>query len=135
MVRRYIAWRNRNADNPLVRYRPEHDDHVDGLPGGEGAFLACTFWLVDALHNIGRTDEAERIFERMLSLRNDVGLLSEEYDPPPAGNWATPRRRSAWSGWSTRPASSPAPAPVPRRRRPSSTPSPDRPGSAPVGRW
>ncbi|MCW3820036.1 glycoside hydrolase family 15 protein [Micromonospora sp. DR5-3] len=65
----------------LLRYRPENDDHVDGLPGGEGAFLACTFWLVDALHNIGRAAEAQRIFERLLDLRNDVGLLSEEYDP------------------------------------------------------
>ncbi len=68
-------------DGFLLRYRPEHDDHVDGLPGGEGAFLACTFWLVDALHNVGRTAEAERIFTGLLDLRNDVGLLSEEYDP------------------------------------------------------
>ncbi|WP_406601209.1 glycoside hydrolase family 15 protein [Micromonospora yasonensis] len=65
----------------LLRYRPEHDDHVDGLPGGEGAFLACTFWLVDALHNTGRGQAAEETFTRLLDLRNDVGLLSEEYDP------------------------------------------------------
>jgi GH15 family glucan-1,4-alpha-glucosidase len=54
---------------------------VDGLPGAEGAFLACSFWLVNALHVIGDHDEAVAIFERLLALRSDVGLLSEEYDP------------------------------------------------------
>jgi GH15 family glucan-1,4-alpha-glucosidase len=54
---------------------------VDGLPGAEGAFLACSFWLVNALHLIGEHDEAVSIFERLLSLRSDLGLLSEEYDP------------------------------------------------------
>jgi GH15 family glucan-1,4-alpha-glucosidase len=54
---------------------------VDGLAGGEGAFLACSFWLVNALHMTGRYDEAVHLFERLLSLRSDVGLLSEEYDP------------------------------------------------------
>jgi GH15 family glucan-1,4-alpha-glucosidase len=54
---------------------------VDGLPGAEGAFLACSFWLVNALNDIGERDEAVAIFERLLALRSDVGLLSEEYDP------------------------------------------------------
>jgi GH15 family glucan-1,4-alpha-glucosidase len=54
---------------------------VDGLPGGEGAFLACTFWFADNLVMQGRGNEAREIFERLLTLRNDVGLLSEEYDP------------------------------------------------------
>jgi GH15 family glucan-1,4-alpha-glucosidase len=54
---------------------------VDGLPSGEGAFLLCTFWLADNLALQGRYAEAHEIFERLLDLRNDVGLLSEEYDP------------------------------------------------------
>jgi GH15 family glucan-1,4-alpha-glucosidase len=61
------------------RYAP--DPHVDGLPAGEGAFLLCTFWLADNLALQGRYDEARDIFERLLNLRNDVGLLSEQYDP------------------------------------------------------
>ncbi|MEU4214174.1 glycoside hydrolase family 15 protein [Actinoplanes sp. NPDC026623] len=67
-------------DGFVLRYRPDHEG-VDGLPGTEGAFLACTFWLADALHAVGRRDDAERMFERLLGLRNDVGMLSEEYDP------------------------------------------------------
>jgi GH15 family glucan-1,4-alpha-glucosidase len=53
----------------------------DGLPPGEGAFLACSFWLADAYVLLGRAEDARMLFERLLSLRNDLGLLSEEYDP------------------------------------------------------
>jgi GH15 family glucan-1,4-alpha-glucosidase len=52
----------------------------DGLPPGEGAFLACSFWLADAYVLMQRLDDAQRLFERLLTLRNDVGLLAEEYD-------------------------------------------------------
>ncbi|MFG2517007.1 glycoside hydrolase family 15 protein [Streptomyces sp. NPDC048584] len=64
----------------LRRYTPEATA-VDGLPGGEGTFLVCSFWLADALHMTGRTEEARALFERLLGLANDVGLLAEEYDP------------------------------------------------------
>ncbi len=69
------------ADGPLVyRYRTDDEPLVDGLPGHEGAFLPCSFWLVDNLALIGRVDEARERFEQLLALRNDVGLLAEEYD-------------------------------------------------------
>ena len=55
--------------------------HVDGLPPGEGAFLACSFWLVDTYALLRRYEDAERLFERLLAVANDVGLLAEEYDP------------------------------------------------------
>ncbi|WP_221355028.1 glycoside hydrolase family 15 protein [Streptomyces beigongshangae] len=55
-------------------------EEVDGLPGGEGSFLVCSFWLADALHLTGRKEEALDLFERLVALRNDVGLLAEEYD-------------------------------------------------------
>ncbi len=66
-------------DGFVMRYRTEAG--VDGLPGGEGAFLACSFWLVDALHGLGHVAEARALFDRLLGLRNDVGLLAEEWDP------------------------------------------------------
>jgi GH15 family glucan-1,4-alpha-glucosidase len=68
-------------DGFVLRYRTSDDGAVDGLTGREGAFLACSFWLADCLHLIGRTDDARALFERLLALRNDLGLLSEEYDP------------------------------------------------------
>ena len=64
----------------VLRYQTTDDGAVDGLTGREGAFLACSFWLVDCLHMIGRTQDAEDMFERLLSVRNELGLLSEEYD-------------------------------------------------------
>jgi len=63
----------------VMRYDTGEFD--DGLPPGEGAFLACSFWLVDVYALQGRVADAERLFRRLISLRNDVGLLSEEYDP------------------------------------------------------
>jgi len=92
---------------PAVGFLPPHDERVvgtveavehkllrnglvlrydtassnDGLPAGEGAFLTCSFWLADAYVLLGRRDDARKLFERLTSLRNDVGLLSEEYDP------------------------------------------------------
>ena len=68
-------------DEGLVRRYSTDNPGVDGLPPGEGAFLPCTFWLADNLAMMGRYDEARAIFERLLGLCNDVGLLSEEYDP------------------------------------------------------
>ena len=67
------------VDGLVLRYRT--DTGSDGLPSGEGVFLACSFWLVSAYTALGRLDEARNLFERLLAIRNDVGLLSEEYDP------------------------------------------------------
>jgi GH15 family glucan-1,4-alpha-glucosidase len=73
-VQEQLSW-----DGFVLRYRSE--EGVDGLPTGEGVFLPCSFWLVDALALDGRLDEARELFERLVGLCNDVGLLSEEYDP------------------------------------------------------
>jgi GH15 family glucan-1,4-alpha-glucosidase len=64
----------------ILRYSVDAQGSVDGISGGEGAFLVCSFWLVDNLALLGRLDEARTLFERLLSLRNDVGLLAEEFD-------------------------------------------------------
>ena len=73
--------RELTVDGLVHRYPPDGSQSVDGLPPGEGTFLACTFWLADNLALMGRRDEALAIFERLLTLRNDVGLLAEEFDP------------------------------------------------------
>jgi GH15 family glucan-1,4-alpha-glucosidase len=68
-------------DGFVLRYDTQDAENVDGLPGNEGVFLACSFWLVDDLALIGRTDEATDLFERLLAVGNDLGLMSEEYEP------------------------------------------------------
>jgi GH15 family glucan-1,4-alpha-glucosidase len=67
-------------DGFVLRYRPQ-ERGVDGLPGTEGVFLPCSFWLADCWHLLGRKKEARELFERLLDVRNDLGLLAEEYDP------------------------------------------------------
>ncbi|MDX1658766.1 MAG: glycoside hydrolase family 15 protein [Nitriliruptorales bacterium] len=69
------------TDGGVLVHRYDADEVDDGLPGGEGAFLLCSFWYADALGMIGREDEARRGFEQLLDHRNDVGLLPEEIDP------------------------------------------------------
>jgi len=73
--------RNLTQDGFVLRYRTGEENAVDGLAGAEGAFLPCSFWLVDALVMMGRRDEGKELFERLLGVQNDLGLLAEEYDP------------------------------------------------------
>jgi GH15 family glucan-1,4-alpha-glucosidase len=70
--------RDLTRDGLVSRYSTEDTD--DGLPGDEGQFLACSFWLVGGLALTGRVDDARALYERLLGLTNDLGLLSEEYD-------------------------------------------------------
>jgi GH15 family glucan-1,4-alpha-glucosidase len=76
-----IAAVRRDLMNDGLVHRYATRPALDGLPPGEGCFLACTFWLADCLSMLGKVDEATAIFERLLDLRNDVGLLAEQYDP------------------------------------------------------
>jgi GH15 family glucan-1,4-alpha-glucosidase len=70
------------VDGFVQRYRHDPEvESIDGLPPGEGAFFLCSFWFVDNLILLGELDEATEMFERLLALRNDLGLLAEEYDP------------------------------------------------------
>jgi GH15 family glucan-1,4-alpha-glucosidase len=73
--------RELSVDGLLRRYQSQDAPTIDGLPAGEGVFLACSFWLVEVLALQDRLEEAQALFDRLLGLRNDVGLLSEEYDP------------------------------------------------------
>ncbi|WP_455901851.1 glycoside hydrolase family 15 protein [Rhodococcus gordoniae] len=72
--------RELSRDGFLVRYRPELEQ-VDGIAEPEATFVACSFWLADALYGAGRVRDARELFDRLLSVRNDVGLFAEEYDP------------------------------------------------------
>jgi len=69
------------ANGLIHRYHPIESAYVDGLPPGEGTFLPCSFWLVDCLCLLGRREEAEELFERLLAIRGELGLLAEEYEP------------------------------------------------------
>ena len=101
------------VDGFVLRYDSANTD--DGLPAGEGAFLACSFWLADAYAMLGRLDDARRLFERLLAIRNDVGLLAEEYDTEGkrlVGNFPqafctlrSSRRRIIWGARPSRPSS------------------------------
>ncbi|HEX2062024.1 MAG TPA: glycoside hydrolase family 15 protein [Thermoanaerobaculia bacterium] len=76
-----IALIRKQLETNGLLHRYPTSPEIDGLPPGEGAFLLCTFWLADTLALAGKYDEAEEIFERLLAVRNDVGLLGEQYDP------------------------------------------------------
>jgi GH15 family glucan-1,4-alpha-glucosidase len=80
-VERWRAMRDRMTDGFVLRYPTSESNDIDGLPGAEGVFLACSFWLAEALALIGRKHEATELFERLPALTDVVGLLAEEYDP------------------------------------------------------
>ena len=100
--------RTLDRDGLIARYEADEENaEVDGLPPGEGVFLPCSFWYAADLALIGRADEARALFTRLLGLRNDLGLLSEEYDPAagrharelPAGVHAPGARRLRATSW------------------------------------
>jgi GH15 family glucan-1,4-alpha-glucosidase len=77
-----VIGRELNQDGLIARYQADEENvDVDGLPPGEGVFLPCSFWYAADLALLGRVEEARELYRRLLSLRNDLGLLSEEYDP------------------------------------------------------
>ena len=74
--------RDIEKDGFILRYRRlERNASIDGLPAGEGAFLPCSFWLADCLQLTGQHSAARELLDRLLAIRNDLGLLAEEYDP------------------------------------------------------
>jgi GH15 family glucan-1,4-alpha-glucosidase len=73
--------KNLVVDGFVLRYQTDTEEDVDGLKGSEGAFLMTSFWLADNFVLLGRNDEAKEMFDRLCGVCNDVGLLSEEYDP------------------------------------------------------
>ncbi|HEY5025976.1 MAG TPA: glycoside hydrolase family 15 protein [Acidimicrobiales bacterium] len=75
-----VIERGLTEDGFVLRYRTQNTGAVDGLTGHEGAFLACSFWMADCLYMIGRYDDAHAMLDRLIGLRNDLGLLAEEYD-------------------------------------------------------
>jgi GH15 family glucan-1,4-alpha-glucosidase len=87
------VWRELGRDGFVSRYSTAETD--DGLPGDEGQFLACSFWLVSALALNERVEEARSLFERLLGLSNDLGLLAEEYDVERSARLATSHKRLA----------------------------------------
>jgi GH15 family glucan-1,4-alpha-glucosidase len=76
-----VVQRDLMRDGFVERYKTYEQNAVDGLTGREGVFLPCSFWLVDALLMLERDDEAKALFEKLLGISNDLGLLAEEYDP------------------------------------------------------
>jgi hypothetical protein len=121
--------RDLTTDGFVARYATE--EAQDGLPPGEGAFLPCTFWLADNLALQGRQAEAEALFERLLAIRTDLGLISEEYDPGEGRLVGNFPQRSRTSGSSTRPTTW-----IAASRSPGGTPEPGPRGPpASAGRW
>ena len=82
-----VIQRDLTHDGLVLRYETLPTADIDGLPAGEGAFLLCTFWYIDALASVGRRDEALELFNNILGRRNHLGLLSEDIDPATGELW------------------------------------------------